>query len=160
MIALKTLLFLIVVPGNVLFLIPYQIVATVDRSAQPFSAGRDVALILWLVGGVGILWCAKDFVFNGQGTPAPLDPPKELVVVGLYRYVHNPMYVGVVLVLLGHFLWFQTWWLLVYASGVLLGFHGFVIFYEEPALRQRFGEAAKRYAQTVPRWIPRLRRSS
>jgi len=96
-------------------------------------------------------------VARGHGTPAPIDPPKELVVSGLYRYVRNPMYVGVLLILLGHFLWFKTAWMIAYAAFAFLVVHTFVTLYEEPTLKNKFGAAYERYLQKVPRWIPRLR---
>lgn len=104
-----------------------------------------------------LVWCFWDFLAKGKGTPAPMDPPKELVVSGLYKYVRNPMYVGVLFVILGHFLWFGFWNLLIYAALVLLAFHSFVIFYEEPNLKQRFGAAYEEYLKRVPRWIPRFK---
>jgi protein-S-isoprenylcysteine O-methyltransferase Ste14 len=77
--------------------------------------------------------------------------------MGLYKYVRNPMYVGVLLAIVGHFLWFGFWSLLIYAVLLFLAFSVFVIFYEEPNLRQRFGKAYDEYHQRVPRWIPRFK---
>jgi protein-S-isoprenylcysteine O-methyltransferase Ste14 len=102
-----------------------------------------------------LLWCVRDFAVRGRGTLAPVDPPTELVAVGLYRWVRNPMYVGVVGVLIGHALWFGGVWLPLYAAAVTAGFHAFVVLYEEPALAQRFGDSYRRYRDAVPRWIPR-----
>ena len=104
-----------------------------------------------------LVWCFWDFLAKGKGTPAPMDPPRELVVSGLYKYVRNPMYVGVLFVILGHFLWFGFWNLLMYAALVFLAFNAFVIFYEEPNLKQRFGVAYEGYLKRVPRWIPRFK---
>jgi protein-S-isoprenylcysteine O-methyltransferase Ste14 len=117
----------------------------------------SVAVPLWMIGIAMLVWCFWDFLAKGKGTPAPIDPPKELVVSGLYEYVRNPMYVGVLFVILGHFLWFGFWNLLIYAALVFLAFHSFVIFYEEPNLKQRFGSAYEGYLKRVPRWIPRFR---
>ena len=103
-----------------------------------------------------LIWCFWDFLAKGKGTPAPIDPPRELVVSGLYKYVRNPMYVGVLLVIIGHFLWFGFWALLIYAMFVFLAFGSFVIFYEEPNLKRRFGAAYEEYLRRVPRWIPRI----
>jgi protein-S-isoprenylcysteine O-methyltransferase Ste14 len=115
-----------------------------------------LALPLWLIGGITILWCFWDFLVKGRGTPAPIDPPKELVVSGLYRFVRNPMYVAVLMMLFGHFLWFRFWSLLIYALFFFLAFHLFIIGYEEPNLRKRFGAAYEQYLRIVPRWIPKL----
>jgi len=116
-----------------------------------------LAFPLWIIGIGMLVWCFWDFLDKGKGTPAPIDPPKELVVSGLYNYVRNPMYVGVLLVIIGHFLWFGFWSLLIYALIVFLGFSSFVIFYEEPNLKQRFGAGYDEYLKRVPRWIPRFK---
>jgi len=117
-----------------------------------------LALPLWVVGGVMILWCFWDFLVKGKGTPAPIDPPKELVVTGLYNYVRNPMYVGVLLMLIAHFLWFGFVALLVYLVFFFLAFHIFVLRYEEPTLKKMFGKAYEAYIRRVPRWFPKLKK--
>lgn len=116
-----------------------------------------LAFPLWLLGGAAILWCFWNFTFEGRGTPAPIDPPKELVTTGLYRYVRNPIYLGVLAIILGHFLWFKTIWMLIYMLVVFLGVHLFVKLYEEPALKRKFGAAYEDYLNSVPRWIPKLK---
>ncbi|MFN8402786.1 MAG: isoprenylcysteine carboxylmethyltransferase family protein [Anaerolineales bacterium] len=104
---------------------------------------------MWIIGIAMLVWCFWDFVQKGKGTPAPIEPPKELVVSGLYNHVRNPMYVGIRSILIGHFLWFGFWNLLIYTAIVVTVFHLFVTLYEEPNLRQRFG-AAYIYCQRVP----------
>ena len=104
-----------------------------------------------------LIWCFWDFLAKGGGTPAPVEPPRELVVAGLYKYVRNPMYVGVLLMIIGHFLWFGYWNLLIYAAVVFIAFNTFVAFYEEPNLKTRFGTTYEDYLKRVPRWIPRIR---
>ena len=111
------------------------------------------------IGALNYLWCAWDFTFAGKGTPAPIDPPRELVVKGLYRYVRNPMYVGVLSVVLGLAIWFEAPRLFAYAGLVFVLFNAFVLIYEEPALKRKFGNSYKQYCARVPRWIPRFRRS-
>jgi protein-S-isoprenylcysteine O-methyltransferase Ste14 len=96
----------------------------------------------------------RDITSAGQGTPAPFDPPKALVVTGPYRYVRNPMYAGDVLVLLGESLLFGMSALLAYTLVMLGVFHLFVVWYEEPNLRRQFGTAYEAYREAVPRWIP------
>jgi protein-S-isoprenylcysteine O-methyltransferase Ste14 len=103
------------------------------------------------------LWCFWDFTFKGGGTPLPTDPPKQLVVSGLYRHVRNPIYVSVLLILLGHFLWFGNWSLLIYAGAAFMGTHLFVTLYEEPNLLKRFNGSYADYLNKVPRWIPRFK---
>ena len=114
-------------------------------------------LVAITLGGMAVLMCDWDFAASGKGTPAPIDPPRTLVRRGLYRAVRNPMYVGVVTVLLGESLVFNSVCLLVYAIGLWLAFHLFVVLYEEPTLRRTFGMEYQNYCATVPRWIPRLR---
>jgi protein-S-isoprenylcysteine O-methyltransferase Ste14 len=116
-----------------------------------------LALPLWAMGGVILLWSFWNFLHEGRGTPAPVDPPKELVAVGFYRYVRNPMYVGVLAANLGHFFWFGYWSLLIYTLVVFVAFNTFVAYYEEPTLRRKFGAAYEDYLRNVPRWIPRFR---
>jgi protein-S-isoprenylcysteine O-methyltransferase Ste14 len=116
-----------------------------------------LAFPLWLIGGVILLWSFWNFLKEGRGTPAPIEPPKELVAVGFYRYVRNPMYVGIFLIVLGHFLWFGYLWIIVYLVIVFVIVHLFVTLYEEPTLKKKFGTAYEEYIKRVPRWIPRLR---
>jgi protein-S-isoprenylcysteine O-methyltransferase Ste14 len=116
-----------------------------------------LAFPLWGIGGAILLRSFWNFLIQGHGTPAPIDPPKELVAVGFYRYVRNPMYVGILAMIIGHFLWFKYWNLLIYALVVFLAFHAFVTFYEEPTLERKFGAAYEDYLRKVPRWIPRFR---
>jgi len=155
MTALGSLLFLIVAPGMVAGYIPLALL----RGGPQIETGifAYLAFTLWLIGSIILLWCFWDFTFKGRGTPAPIDPPKELVATGFYRYVRNPMYVGVLAILIGHFLWFGYWNLLIYAIVVFIGFHTFVAYYEEPTLQRKFGASYEDYLKRVPRWIPRFR---
>jgi protein-S-isoprenylcysteine O-methyltransferase Ste14 len=147
----KTVIFTILVPGTVAVVIPRAIASDAATPTLLSSIGfLPVAL------GVAIyLWCAGDFATAGQGTPAPIDAPKHLVVRGLYRFVRNPMYVGVMLILLGESLLFRSKRILVYAAVVFGFFNLFVILYEEPALTRKFGASYEEYLKSVPRWIPR-----
>jgi protein-S-isoprenylcysteine O-methyltransferase Ste14 len=151
---LKTLLFAIFVPGTVLLLVPYLLLAK--------DVPKPAGLVNWLALGPGalgaaiLLKCAWDFAVVGLGTPAPFDPPKSLVVRGPYRFVRNPMYVGVDLVLFSEALLFSSLKLLSYGLLVGAGFLLFVLTYEEPTLRKKFGASYQAYCQAVPRWIPRL----
>ena len=116
-----------------------------------------LAFPLWLIGIIILLWSFWNFLKEGRGTPAPVDPPKELVATGFYRYVRNPMYVGILATILGHFLWFGYWNLLIYAVVVFFAFHTFVTYYEEPTLKSKFGASYEDYRRKVPRWIPRFK---
>jgi len=154
MTALKSLLFLIIAPGIVAGYIPLTFLGRGPQIETSIFA--YLAFPLWLIGIVILLWCFWDFFANGRGTPAPVDPPKELVVAGFYNYVRNPMYVGVLITIIGHFLWFKTIWMIVYAAVVFLAFYLFVTLYEEPHLKKTFGAAYEDYTKKVPRWLPRI----
>ena len=107
-----------------------------------------------------MIWCFRDFTVKGRGTPAPVDPPKELVITGLYRYVRNPMYVSGLIVLTGWILWSPS---LPLITALLLFFaaaHLFVTLYEEPTLKKKFGASYEEYLRRVPRWIPRIKRTA
>jgi protein-S-isoprenylcysteine O-methyltransferase Ste14 len=101
------------------------------------------------------LWCILTFVISGRGTPAPFDPPRRLVVVGPYRVVRNPMYLGAGLALTGAALFYGSWALLGYCAAFILVMHLFVVVYEEPTLRATFGAPYARYCEQVHRWWPR-----
>ena len=151
----KSLLYLIVEAGLFALYIPLAIL----RTGQRIETGiiSFLAIPLWLIGGLIVLWCFWDFTFKGHGTPLPADPPKELVITGPYHYVRNPIYVGVILIFLGHFLWFGYWALLIYTVFAFIGVHSFVVLYEEPTLKKKFGAVYEDYLKSVPRWIPRFR---
>jgi len=155
MTALKSILFFILAPGMVAGFIPLGLLRNGSQIQTSFLA--YLAFPLWLIGIAVLVWCFWDFVQKGKGTPAPIDPPKELVVTGLYNLVRNPMYVGVEAILIGHILWFGFWSLLIYAVIIFSGFNTFVAFYEEPTLRKKFGAAYEAYCQRVPRWIPKFK---
>jgi protein-S-isoprenylcysteine O-methyltransferase Ste14 len=101
------------------------------------------------------VWCIGTFIVTGRGTPAPFDPPTRLVIVGPYRFVRNPMYVGAAFALGGAALFYGSWVLLAYCAVFLLVTHLFVVVYEEPTLRTMFGADYVSYCEQVPRWLPR-----
>jgi protein-S-isoprenylcysteine O-methyltransferase Ste14 len=121
-----------------------------DRWALP----QDIALFLALCGLIIYFWCIWDFAAIGRGTPAPIDPPKILVVHGLYQYVRNPMYIGVLLLLVAESPFFESSSLFKYVVGTFICFHLFIVLYEEANLRRRFGESYIHYCQSVNRWLP------
>ena len=154
MTALKSLLFLLLAPGVVAGYIPLALLRQGPLLETGFLA--YLAFPLWIIGLIILLWSFWNFLAQGRGTPAPIDPPKELVATGFYRYVRNPMYVGVLAADLGHFLWFGYWNLLIYTVVVFAAFHIFVTHYEEPTLRRKFGASYEEYLKSVPRWIPKF----
>jgi protein-S-isoprenylcysteine O-methyltransferase Ste14 len=155
MLWLRTVLFSILVPGTELVLIPLVVVLLGLGPRIELGPARYSGLVPLLVGLVIILRCFADFVRRGRGTPAPYDPPRKLVVAGLYRYVRNPQYVGVVLIVVGEALLTGMVVLFGYAAAFAIGYHLFVRYYEEPTLGKLFGEPYARYREVVPRWLPR-----
>jgi protein-S-isoprenylcysteine O-methyltransferase Ste14 len=154
MVALKTLIFTILVPGTVAGIIPWLLLK---------GAGGPVLLVpsLWMVGllplllGMGLyFWCAGAFTFVGKGTPAPIDAPRILVIQGAYRWVRNPMYVAVLATVIGQAILFHSFLLAGYALLLWVIFHTFVVFVEEPSLRHQFGASYETYLHAVPRWLP------
>ena len=108
-----------------------------------------------IVAGIpGIVDSFARFAREGLGTPAPIAPTRHLVVSGLYRYVRNPIYVGVVAVIAGQAILFADRRVLLYAALVWLAFHLFVVAYEEPTLSRTFGAQYEAFRAHVPRWIP------
>ena len=158
MILFKTLIFTLVGPGSFTVWIPYFLLSSqVELFPFKTQAFRPVGAVLAALGVAFYGWCAWNFAFVGQGTPAILDPPKKLVSRGLYRFVRNPMYIGMSLIMMGESIFFSSSTLWVYALLVWFGFHLFVLWYEEPHLRKKFGSPYEEYCRTVPRWIPRLK---
>jgi protein-S-isoprenylcysteine O-methyltransferase Ste14 len=151
---LKSLLYLVFEAGVFALYIPLRLL----RHGPRLETGifSFVALPLWGIGSLIILRCFWDFAMRGRGTPVPTDPPKELVFTGFYRYVRNPLYDGVMLIFLGHFLWFGYWALLLYTVLAFIGVYLFILLYEEPVLKKKFGGAYEEYLRQVPRWIPRI----
>jgi protein-S-isoprenylcysteine O-methyltransferase Ste14 len=117
-----------------------------------------IPIVLMSIGAAIMLRCVWDFAWTGRGTPLPLDPPRHLVVTGLYRYVRNPMYVGMGFVLAGEALLLPdvTRGMLILAASAWIVVTGFIVLYEEPTLRRLFDGDYEEYCRHVRRWIPRL----
>jgi protein-S-isoprenylcysteine O-methyltransferase Ste14 len=107
-------------------------------------------------GALLMIACVTEFATRGRGTPAPMDPPRHLVVRGPYRVVRNPMYLGMVLVLLGELALAPSRGLAAYIVGWFAFIHLLVVLYEEPTLRRKFGSAYEAYTLEVRRWWPRI----
>ena len=152
---LKNLLFTVLVPATVAFYMPFII-----WRGRPSANGIAAlpAVIVFAIGAAIYFWCLWDFATFGRGTPAPIDPPRRLVVRGLYRYVRNPMYLGVLAMILGWVLCVPVWDLAAYGIGVAAVFHLWVVVYEEPTLRRKFGAEYDEYTARVGRWLPRVGR--
>ena len=151
--ALRSIFFVLLLPGTVAGYIPFRIISASGRfNAVGFSVSSVAASALTLAGIVALSWCVWDFFAAGHGTLAPIDPPRYLVAQGLYRITRNPMYNGVLAILLGEAWLFASIPLLEYTLLVFMAFHLFVLLYEEPALESRFGESYRVYRKAVPRW--------
>ena len=154
---LGSALFFVVAPCVLAGLIPWSI--THWEFQPPFldlQATRAVGMLLIAAGLPGLIDSFARFALQGLGTPAPIAPPQNLVVTGLYRYVRNPMYVAVVAVILGQAILFGDLRLMTYGALLWLAFHAFVLAYEEPVLAESFGAQYEDFRANVPRWIPRL----
>ena len=152
---LKVVLFTIVMPGTVAVLLPYLVWS---GSGSPFPTQwgfpQIAGLSLALAGALIYVRCVWDFAHRGRGTPAPIDAPRVLVVEGLYRYVRNPMYLGVLLVISGGAIFLESMPVAIYATGWFLIVHAFVVWYEEPTLTEKFGRSYESYRNHVRRWLP------
>lgn len=152
-----SMLFFVVAPLVLAGVVPWWMT---QWQFQPAFFGGDLTRILGvivIVGGVpGVVDSFARFALDGLGTPAPIAPPQQLVVTGLYRYVRNPIYTAVVAVILGQALLFGDERLLKYSALLWLFFHLWVLMIEEPGLKQTFGMDYERFCRNVPRWIPRL----
>jgi protein-S-isoprenylcysteine O-methyltransferase Ste14 len=153
---LKNIIFTIIFPGAVGIYLPLYLVGQSKKLLwQPWSILQIVALIPMITGAVIYFWCLWNFMIKGKGTPLPIDAPKSLVVQGLYRYIRNPMYVGVLLVIAGWAIFFWTINLLVYGIAVWIIFHLFALVIEEPILKRKFGSDYEEYCRNVGRWLPK-----
>ena len=150
---LRALVAFLACPGMVALVIPLWIVWNREPARDPWFA---IGLSILMAGLALLLWCVRDFYVAGKGTLAPWAPPRNLVVVGLYRYSRNPMYVAVVAIILAQALVFASWPVLVYAAFVWLAFTTFVVAYEEPTLQRTFGAEYDAYRANVGRWLPRI----
>lgn len=140
-------------PGMAAIAVPLLLGAVDPWRNGVFSPGG----FLVLAGAVLLLWCVRDFYVIGKGTLAPWDPPKRLVVTGLYRHVRNPMYLSVLLLVVGCALVYRSPLLGLYTLILAIGFHLRVVWYEEPLLATAFGKRWLSYRTAVARWRPRLR---
>jgi protein-S-isoprenylcysteine O-methyltransferase Ste14 len=153
---LGSAVFFVLAPGIVAGLAPWWISRRgADRQFLGWPL-RSLGAVLIAAGVLVLLDSFVRFALQGLGTPAPVFPTRHLVVTGLYRYVRNPMYVAVAAVILGQSLVLGNALVLGYGVLVWLAFHLFVLGYEEPALRKKYGDEYGTFCSHVPRWIPRL----
>jgi protein-S-isoprenylcysteine O-methyltransferase Ste14 len=154
--ALGSTVFFALAPGVVAGLLPWSITRWRAADLLPWPA-RAVGVALLATGGLVLISAFARFVTEGLGTPAPVAPTERLVIGGLYRYVRNPMYLAVLAAIVGQALILGRVALIAYGTVVAVAFVVFVRLYEEPTLRETFGDAYETYRRAVPGWWPRLR---
>jgi protein-S-isoprenylcysteine O-methyltransferase Ste14 len=154
---LGSICFLVLAPRVVAGVVPWWISRWLfGPPLLGLSAFKVLGVTLVLAGVPMLLDSFGRFALQGLGTPAPVFPTQHLVVTGLYGYVRNPMYVGVIAVIVGQGLLFGNLRVLEHAAVVGAGFCLFVMGYEEPKLRKTFGEEYLEFCRNVPRWVPRV----
>ncbi len=149
---IKNLLFTLLVPGTVAVIIPISISRDISLSVGLMTL---IGFILWLFGLIIYIYSVWGFAIWGKGTPAPIDAPKHLVIRGLYQYMRNPMYIGVLSILLGWTCLYSSLSLWFYWFFMASCFQLFILYYEEPRLLQLFGSEYKVYCSAVNRWLPK-----
>ena len=151
---IRNLVFTILQPGIVAGLIPYLVVRDQFRQTLSFQQPhQNVGLLVFMIGFAAMAYCIYQFAVDGRGTLSPFDRTQKLVVKGLYRFSRNPMYVGVIGMLLGESIFFQGYLLWIYTLLVFIFFNGFIFFIEEPRLKKDFGEDYLSYCRKVRRWM-------
>ena len=148
----RNTVFTVVVPGLGGVWAPWEILTRGGRTAAP-AAWEATGVIA--AGAALYLWCVWNFAAVGRGTPGLWDAPRRVVAAGPYRWVRNPIYLAALVIVLGEAWLFMSLPLLEYAAAMAVFFHLFVIGWEEPRLRRRFGPAYLEYRRAVPRWLAR-----
>lgn len=152
---LRNLLFTALQPGLVVGLFPYLILNRdpTEIYRGPFGLLEYLGILLFVIGAAVLLDCIIRFAIQGQGTLSPADPTRKLVISGMYRYSRNPMYWGVMMMLIAEALFFESSNLWIYAAFIFIAFYLFILIFEEPRLRKDFGEEYEAYRKKVRRWL-------
>jgi protein-S-isoprenylcysteine O-methyltransferase Ste14 len=151
---IRSLFWTIVLPGFLAGYVPLRYFGLNNVRFDALNPRHVLGLFCIAVGCVLLGTCIFEFARSGRGTLSPVDPPRHLVVRGLYRYVRNPMYLSVTIIVLGEVLVTGSPALAVYGAIWFLCANLFVIGYEEPTLRRHFGASYDDYRQRIGRWIP------
>ena len=154
LLAARSMAWTIALPGVVAGYIPWRFFGLGRTRLNLQDPVQSLGVGCVLTGAALLGACIFEFAARGRGTLSPVDPPRQLVVGGPYRYVRNPMYLGVTAIVLGEALLVRSLALGVYWTSWFAGANVFVIAYEEPNLRRRFGTSYDDYARRVARWIP------
>ena len=139
----------VALPGIVAFVLPIAIGTSTDRPVRCVG----LSAVPLFLGVFLLLWCVREFYVAGRGTLAPWDPPQRLVTTGPYRISRNPMYIGVVTILAGWCVLWNSRTLVIYTVLFLCGFHLRVLLFEEPWAARQFGPQWETYRAHVPRWV-------
>ncbi len=157
LLGVRSLLATVFLPGFLAGYVPWRYFNLREIKPDLGDPVQALGLVIIGLGAVLLAACIWEFAHSGRGTLAPIDPPRQLVVRGLYRYVRNPMYLSVTMVVLGEALLARSGALVLYWAVWFLAANLFVLGYEEPALRRRFGRSYDDYARRVGRWVPAWR---
>lgn len=153
---LKHLRDIILLPFTVTFVVPYLLYDSTDE-VLPHTV--TLKLVGWLIAVAGsALFVYTVFLFKilGQGTLAPWEPTKKLIVEGPYRYCRNPMITGVFFMIIGEGLMLFSTNIIAWAVAFFIINTLYFIFVEERSMMQRFGSDYLKYKKHVPRWLPRI----
>ena len=152
----KSLLLFLAVTLTFFVAFPWVILQSSNGFLTFYIGAYGLLGLLPVVLGLALVfWTLLSFAFIGKGTPAPFDPPKKLVLAGPFRYVRNPMYLGAVLVVAGEAVVYQSGAVFLQAIVMWVLFHVYVVCFEEPVLKKRFGQEYTDYLRVVPRWLPK-----
>lgn len=152
---LRNLFFTILQPGMVAGFIPYWIVRNQlsEILERPMGIFQFVSILIFVLGFLTTITCILRFAFEGKGTLSPADETKQLVIGGLYCYSRNPMYVGVMLMLIAEALFTASQNLWIYSAIIFCCFYVFILVHEEPRLQKDFGDQYSEYRKKVRRWL-------
>jgi len=152
---IRNLFFTILQPGMVAGLIPFWLIGEKLNTTyiQPFTFYQCLGMLIFTVGVVLTLICILHFAVHGRGTLSPAEPTKKMVIAGPYRFSRNPMYMGVMMMLIGESIFFLSLVLSAYSLFIFLAFHLFITYFEEPRLRKDFGDDYAEYLKKVRRWL-------
>ncbi|NCO97164.1 MAG: isoprenylcysteine carboxylmethyltransferase family protein [Candidatus Aenigmarchaeota archaeon] len=155
---INSILLAILVGSFFMLIIPFLLIYLNARINLPVFSNlffTIVGLFLIFIGTAVFLYCSGLFIKIGKGTPAPIEPPKKLVIKGLYKFTRNPIYLGYMSIFFGEFFIFGQFLLLVYFILSISLIHFYVVCREEPLLKRRFGKDYIEYMKRVPRWFPK-----
>ena len=155
---------ILLLPFLVVIVVPSWLLTVFTASDSRWVDGSPIVWLSRFVGGASIIvgfalfsWCVSLFARVGRGTLAPWDSTRNMVTVGPYSFIRNPMISGVALMLTGQALLWGSWVMAIWAGTFVLISHVYFVLSEEPGLKKRFGEPYCVYKANIPRWLPRMK---